>query len=222
MLPFSFLRRILVEPVAKSGIGMTGYQGYNIYNHWNQLNWPDRFQHIGSVAGPLGVGVFAGPGYFQQGLIAGRPTYNLGGIGEVPGAINVQPPYAPTPPEPYVIIPSNQLPFPAGSGNIVVNNSPISPQGGGGPWGPSYIPEQIASIAGGGGQITISQGVAQTGTLTSGQQAVISAVPVNSSISTAYAFEQTTVNIMTPLSGASSLASYTFPSSGAGAYDMIP
>ncbi len=160
---------------------------------------------VGNLAGPTLVGLGVGPRYFHQGLIAGRPTYNLGGIGEVPGAINVQPPGASVPPEPYVITPSNQLPFPPGSGNVVVNNSPISPQAGGvagpyGPLGPPYMPGQIASIASGGGRITITQGVGSSGTLTSGQQSVIAVVPPGSRISTVYGPYTTTVTITMPLS----------------------
>jgi RHS repeat-associated protein len=178
--------RIFVGTVGVGGLGSMGYGGYTIYRDWGMMEGPERFRRVGNLAGPTLVGLGVGPRYFHQGLIAGRPTYNLGGVtGEIPGAINVQPPGAPDMtrfPGPYVVTPSHQLPFPPGSGNVVVNSSPISPQAGGitgpyGPLGPPYMPGQIASIASGGGRITITQGVGSPGTLTSGQQAVLAAIP---------------------------------------------
>jgi RHS repeat-associated protein len=217
--------RILVGTAGADGLGLSGYQGYTIYRDWGRMEWPERFRRTGKLAGPTLVGLGVGPRYFQQGLIAGRPTYNLGGIGEVPNAINVQPPRAPLPPEPYVITPSNQLPFPPGSGNVIVNNSPISPQAGGltgpyGPLGPPYMPGQIASIASGGGRITITQAVETQGTLTSGQQSVIAAVPQGSKISIVYSSDATTVTITTPLSYPAWVASYG-PAAWGGYYGTL-
>jgi len=200
--------RILVGTAGAGGLGSMGYGGYTIYRDWNMMEGPERFRRVGKLAGPTLVGLGVGPRYFHQGLIAGRPTYNLGGIGEVPGAINVQPPGAPLPPEPYVITPSNRLPFPPGSGNVFVNSSPIYPQPGVPTLGPPYMPGQIASIASGGGRITIMQGADPPGTLTAGQQAVLAAIPPGSTFGTAYGPYTTTLTITTPLSWPAWTASY--------------
>lgn len=179
------------------GLGKTGYQYY-------QTGDPTAFQQTtGAFVFTVGVGY-----YIQmQTSPANNPTYNLGGTGapgEPVGAINVQPPGAPMPPEPYLIVPSNELPFPPNSGNVVVNNSPISPQAGGttgpyGPLGPPYVPGQIVSIGGGGNTITITQGTGTPGLPTIGQQSVIAAAPANSvvTITTSGPFT-TTITIVTP------------------------
>lgn len=109
--------------------------------------------------------------------------YNLGGDGEVPGAVNVQPPGAPEPPAPFQITPSDQLPMAPSSGNIVSYSTPIGTR----PsfLGPTYQPVQIIKIAGGGHRITIGQPPPEgsiAGTLTAGQQAVIAAAPPGSSV----------------------------------------
>ena len=129
------------------------------------------------------------------------PTYNLGGTGEIPGTINVQPPYpnGSVPPLPRIIAPSNALPIGPGAGNVICNSSPIFPQPGTPALGPPYCPKQIAQIARGGFNISITQG-ANPGTVTVGQQAVINAVPRGSSCQV-FATDpyMTTVNIATPL-----------------------
>src|SRR5579885_1348460 len=206
--------KVIVGGATVWGIGSAGYEGYSIVRDWNQMSGPQRFERIGLLVGPMVVGALAGPRYFRMGFVKARPTYNLGGVGEVRGAINVQPPGAELPPQPRVITPSNRLPFAPGSGNIVVNNSPISPQAGGttgpyGPLGPPYMPQDIAAIASGGHRISITQGVGRPGVLTSGQQAVVDAVPAGSQISVAGGQYSTTVTIITPLPLGGRIASYS-------------
>ena len=170
------------------GLASTGYQ-------YDQTGDPTAFQQT-TGAFVFTVGVF----YYASGQVstANNPTYNLGGTGEVPGAINVQPPGAAVPPDPALLAPSGNLPIGPGSGHVVVNNAPIAPEGGG--WlGPGYDPVQIVSIAEGGNTITISAEVEVPGTPTPGQQAVIAAAPPGSqvSISPNGPFG-TTVTIVTP------------------------
>jgi hypothetical protein len=157
------------------GLATTGYQYY-------QTGDPTAFQQ---TTGAFAFTVFVAYGVQQYTSPANAPTYNLGGTGapgEPVGVINVQPPGAPIPPEPYIIAPSNQLPIAPGSGNVIVNNSPISPQGGGitgpyGPLGPPYMPNQISGIAKGGYTITITQSSSTPGIPTPGQTAVINVFP---------------------------------------------
>jgi hypothetical protein len=138
-----------------------------------------------------------------------------GAPGEPIGAINVQPPGAPIPPEPYIIAPSNQLPIAPGSGNVIVNNSPISPQAGGitgpyGPLGPPYMPNQISGIATGGYTISITQGASTPGVPAVGQTAVINVIPPGSQIVvTPVPPHATTVVIVTPTPLMTTVAPYT-------------
>jgi hypothetical protein len=85
-----------------------------------------------------------------------------------------------------------------------VNSSPIYPQPGLPTLGPPYMPGQIAS----GGRITITQAVGAQGALTSGQQAVLAAIPRISTIRTSYGPDTTTLTITTPLSWPAWIASY--------------
>ena len=211
--------RLFVGTMGVGGLGSAGYGGYRIASNWNNLSGPERLRQTGNLAGPLLVGSCFGPRYFQQGLIAGRPTYNLGGMGEAPGAINVQPPGAPMPPEPYVISPSNQLPFPPGSGNVIVNGSPISPDRGLPLLGPPYMPGQVVSVAGGGGRIIITQGTGTPGTLTAGQSAVLGMAPTGSSSAVTSGPFTTTLTITTPLSYPAWGASYG-PAAWSGYYGL--
>jgi hypothetical protein len=165
------------------GLGKTAYI-------WYETGDPTAFQQ---TTGAFAAGAFIGYRIQlrAQAAAAADPVYNLGGTGEVPGAINVQPPNVPRPPEPAIITPSDQLPMPPNSGNIVVNSSPIAPQtinpvtGRPGFLGPPYQPGQIATIAGGGHRITVAQPPpvgAPAGTLTPGQQAMINAAPPGSTV----------------------------------------
>ncbi len=187
------------------GLASTGYQYY-------QTGDPTAFQQ---TTGAFAFTVFVAYGAQQYTSTANAPTYNLGGTGEVPGAINVQPPAAPIPPEPYLIAPSNQLPSPPGAGNVIVNSSPIAPQAGGltgpyGPLGPPFMPSQITSIANGGYTITITQASVSPGTLTVGQTAVINLAPVGSQIVvTPLPPFSTTVTVVTPTPVTTTLLPYT-------------
>ena len=165
------------------GLGKSGYI-------WYETGDPTAFQQ---TTGAFAAGAFIGyrVQLRAQAAAAADPVYNLGGTGEVPGAVNVQPPNVPLPPEPYLIAPSDQLPMAPNSGNIVSNSSPIAPQsinpatGRPGFLGPPYQPGQIAGIAGGGHRITIGQPPPEgmvAGTITPGQQAVIAAAPPGSNV----------------------------------------
>jgi hypothetical protein len=179
------------------GLATSGYQ-------WYQTGDPTAFQQ---TTGAFAFMVFVSYGVQQYTSPSNAPTYNLGGVGEVPGAINVQPPRAPLPPEPYLIAPSNQLPIPPRSGNVVVNSSPISPQPGF--LGPVYSPNQISSIATGGHTISITQGVPTPGVPTIGQTAVINVVPLGSQIVvTPVPPYMTSVVITTPTPLTTTLAPY--------------
>lgn len=171
------------------GLVTTGYYYY-------QTGDPTAFQQTtGGFAFTVAVGY--GVQYYTN--TANAPTYNLGGTGEVPGAINVQPPGAPLPPEPAIIAPSNSLPISPGSGNVIVNYSPIAPQPGLPTLGSPYIPTQISAIATGGYTITITQGSTLPGVTTIGQTAVINVVPAGSQISVTPVLPySTTVVITTP------------------------
>ena len=178
-------------------LATTGYQ-------WYQTGDPTAFEQ---TTGPFAFTVFVSYGVQQYTSTANAPTYNLGGVGEVPGAINVQPPTAPLPPKPYIIAPSNQLPIPPGSGNVVVNSSPISPQTGF--LGPPYSPNQISIIATGGYTISITQGVPTPGLPTIGQTAVINVVPPGSQVVvTPVPPYMTSVVITTPSPLTTALAPY--------------
>jgi hypothetical protein len=181
------------------GVATTAYQYY-------QTGDPTAFQQ---TTGAFAFTVFVAYGVQQYTNPVNAPTYNLGGTGEVPGAINVQPPGAPTPPPPSIIAPSNQLPIPPGSGNIIVNSSPIAPQPGLAALGPPYAPTQISSIATGGYTITITQGSASPGLPTIGQTAVINVVPPGSQIVvTPVPPYSTTVVITTPTPIVTTVAPY--------------
>jgi hypothetical protein len=188
------------------GLLMTGYYYY-------QTGDPTAFQQT-TGAFVFTVGIAYGAQYYVQNYAnpANAPTYNLGGIGEVPGAINVQPPGASTPPAPSLIAPSNALPIPFGSGNVIVNSSPIAPQPGLPTLGPPYSPAQISGIATGGYTITITQAVldgVQPGVPTIGQAAVMNVVPPGSLITVTPAPPySTTVSITTPTPLTTTVAPY--------------
>ncbi len=174
------------------GLVVTGYYYY-------QTGDPTAFQQT-TGAFVFTVAIACGVQYYTNPVNA--PTYNLGGIGEVPGAINVQPPASPAPPAPALIAPSNALPIPPASGNVIVNSAPIAPQPGLPTLGPPYSPAQISSIANGGYTISITQAVLDgvpPGVPTIGQTAVINVVPAGSQIAvTAAPPYSTTVVITTP------------------------
>ena len=184
-----------------SGLATSGYQYYLTGD-------PTAFQQ---TTGAFAFCAFLAYGIQQYNSPTNAPTYNLGGEGEIPGAINVQPPGAPIPPDPAIIALSDPLPISPSSGNVVATSAPIAPQPGLATLGPPYNPVQIANIASGGFTITITQ-VAETtpGTLTAGQAAVISAAPVGSTITVAPVPPfMTTVVIVTPAPLANLVVPYT-------------
>ncbi len=194
------------------------------------MGWQDGFSGTQLViSGGVGF-LFGAGGSLLTKIFFARPTYNLGGMGEEPGAINVQPPGAePPPPEPSLITPSDQLvapsgPIQPGSGNIVSNSAPIAPQPGLASLGPPYQPDQIVAIAKGGGNITITQPPppgSEAGVVTIGQQAVIDAAPVGSTVTVTATTDGMTVIIITTPEGVITQIIGTIPiigsSAGAGA-----